>query len=99
MDERKVEEAAASGGGGGGEAEGGAGLWIDSTALTGLGWAGETSATLPCHRHSRTRQGGNIDTEETPSSQECRRNYGGERRGQKNNLTLSRKFTVPLLSG
>lgn len=66
MDERKAEEEA-SGVGGGGEAEGGAGLWIDSTALTVLGWAGETSATLPCRRHSRNKQVINIGTEENPS--------------------------------
>lgn len=58
MDEWKAEEEA-SGVGGGGEAEGGAGLGIGSTALTELGWAGETSATPPCRRHSRTKQATN----------------------------------------
>lgn len=64
MDELKAEEVA-SGVGGGGEAEGGAGLWIDSTALTGLGWAAETSATPPCRRHSRTKQA--VNTKENSS--------------------------------
>lgn len=38
--------------GGGGEEEGGAGLWSGSTAPTGLGSAGVTSAAPPYRRRS-----------------------------------------------
>lgn len=67
MDEWKAEGERVSGAGGGGEVEGGAGLWIGSTALTGPDWAGETSAAPPCRRHSRTKQGETSTQEEKPS--------------------------------